>query len=74
MINKKLIIKAVIYRILAFVFMFFLCLILTKKIYISVIAAVIEFIAKTVMYYLYEIGWKKLNRMIQITPINPEDN
>ncbi len=57
-LNKKLFIKAVIYRVLAFVFIFLLCLILTKKIHISIIAGVVEFIFKILLYYVYEIFWK----------------
>ncbi len=57
-LNKKLFIKAVIYRVLAFIFIFLLCLILTKKIHISIIAGVVEFIFKILLYYVYEIFWK----------------
>lgn len=57
-LNKKLFIKAIVYRVLAFIFIFLLCLILTKKIHISIIAGVVEFIFKILLYYVYEIFWK----------------
>ena len=57
-INKELFIKAVIYRVLAFIFIFLMCLILTKKIHISIIAGVVEFVFKILLYYVYEIFWK----------------
>lgn len=66
MINKKLIIKTIIYRVLAFIFMFVLCMMLTKEMYISVIAGIAEFVFKMILYYVYEIGWKKIVGMIWI--------
>ena len=73
MINKKLLIKSIIYRILAFIFMFILCMILTKEIYISIIAGIIEFTFKIILYYLYEIGWKKVTKIIGVGPKKTEE-
>ena len=66
MINKKILVKSIIYRILAFMFMFGLCLILTEEMYISIIAGIAEMIFKFLLYYLYEVVWKKVSNSIVI--------
>jgi uncharacterized membrane protein len=59
-INKEFLIKSILYRSSAFIFIFLMCLILTKEVHISVIAGIIEFAYKMIFYYIYEVFWKKI--------------
>lgn len=65
MINKQLLLKAIIYRIFAFIAIFLISLIIIGKYEISLIIAILEFISKIILYYLYEIMWNKAKKYIR---------
>lgn len=65
MINKSLIVKSMIYRISAFIFIVIVSFILTGKYEISLLIGIIEFAGKLILYYLYEIIWIKIKKMIR---------
>jgi uncharacterized membrane protein len=61
-LNKELILKSVIYRILAFIAMYFISLIFTKKMSISLMITIAELIIKAIAYYSYEHLWKWIKK------------
>ena len=59
-IDKNLIIKAIIYRVLAFGGMMIIGYVFTGRIEISLAIAISELVLKSVAYYFYDIFWKKI--------------
>ena len=59
--DRKLLIKAIIYRIFASVFIFSISFLLTRKMSISFFIAIVEFISKIMLYYVFELIWKKID-------------
>ena len=57
-INKEILAKSIIYRCLAFAFIFIVSMLLTQKIGSSILIGLAEFVCKTAGYYLYEHFWK----------------
>jgi len=63
-INKQLLLKALFYRVFAFIAIFIISLIIIGKYEISLVIAILEFISKIILYYMYEILWNKAKRYI----------
>lgn len=57
---KQLILKALIYRLLASGGMFLLALILTGDVKVSGWITAVELVGKTVVYFAYDYGWRRL--------------
>ena len=62
LLDKKLFLKAVIYRICAFCVIFLLSLFITGNGIIAGAISILELISKLVLYYLYELAWKKFTK------------
>ena len=60
--NQNLIFKTLLYRLLGSILVFFLSYFFTDNMMISIGIGGIEFILKTIMYYVYEIIWKKIEK------------
>lgn len=60
LLNKQLFLKAVGYRICAFFVVFVLSLFITGSGWVAGAISVLELLSKLLLYYLYEIAWKKL--------------
>lgn len=68
MINKKYLLKAIVFRIFASLLLFLICIIITREIKISIVILITEFILKIVLYYFYEIGWEKITKIFGVRP------
>lgn len=55
----KLILKALLYRAIASIFILILSFIFTKNIKISLSIFILDFIVKATIYFLYDILWRK---------------
>jgi uncharacterized membrane protein len=65
LIDKNLIFKTLLYRLLAAFGIFFISYFFTKKIIVSGFIGGTEFLLKTVLYYLYELFWKKFIKLFK---------
>ena len=63
-INKQLLLKALFYRVFAFIAIFIISFIVIGKYEISFIIAILEFISKIIIYYIYELIWNKAKKYI----------
>ena len=59
-IDKKLIVKAVIYRLMAFVAIAVVGYIFTGRYEISLLIALVDLLIKTGCYYFYDVLWRKI--------------
>lgn len=59
--DKKILVKAIIYRILAFSVVFGISLLLTGKYDTSFLIGFLSLLVKFILYYVYELVWKKIN-------------
>lgn len=57
-------IKAIVYRLFGTISTFIIAFIFTQEVGISGAIAIIEMIAKTLLYYLYERFWNKISLAI----------
>jgi uncharacterized membrane protein len=57
--NKRIILKAIIYRVVAFFVVFSISMIITGKYEVAFFIGLLEFVAKIIVYYIYELVWKK---------------
>ncbi len=65
LLNKKLLLKSILYRTSATFVIFMISFIITKEITISIAIGISEFIAKILLYYLYELVWKKISNLMK---------
>lgn len=60
--NKTLFFKAIGYRVCAFFVVFMLSFFVTGNGIIAGTISVLELVSKLLIYYLYEIAWKKISK------------
>lgn len=63
---NSLIIKAVVYRILASIALFFIAFIIGNKFNLALSVAVVDFLLKLLFYFLFELGWIELKKRFKI--------
>lgn len=56
--------KAVLYRIFSVIFTFLLAFMITGSGTLSLGISVFEIVSKTIMYYLFEVGWDNIHRKL----------
>lgn len=56
--------KSVLYRIFSVIFTFLLAFMITGSGTLSLGISVFEIVSKTIMYYLFEVGWDNIHRKL----------
>lgn len=64
-LNTRLIIKSILYRLLALFIIFTISFLFTKNALIASVISIIELVTKLILYYLYEILWKNTIEKIE---------
>ena len=59
--DAKLFLKAILYRFFSVIVTFFITYIVTGSVTISVSVSILDFIGKTLLYFVFDILWKKFN-------------
>lgn len=65
MFDKKILVKSILYRTLASIFIAGASFVITEKIEISILMGICDFIGKLIIYYIYEIVYLKLKKHIR---------
>jgi uncharacterized membrane protein len=60
--NPEIFLKSLCYRIFAAFVVFTISFFVTGKLNISIVIAVIEFVGKIILYYLYELAWRIIRK------------
>lgn len=56
--------KSILYRIFSVIFTFLLAFMITGSGSLSLGISVFEIVSKTIMYYLFEVGWDNIHRKL----------
>ena len=59
--KKRIIIKSLLYRLLAFIFTFLTTYLFIKNYKLSIGIGIVVELLQTILYYFYEIFWNKIN-------------
>lgn len=62
--NTAAMIKAIVYRFFSIIVTFLISYIVTGDIQISLGISALDFIGKTILYYLFEISWENFKKKI----------
>lgn len=65
MINKKYMLKSIIYRMYAFLVTFFITLFITRDLKISLTIGFMESIIKILTYYWFDVIWEKIDNKMR---------
>jgi adenylylsulfate kinase len=61
-------IKSIVYRLFGTIVTFFIAYFFTREFFIASGIALIEMLAKTILYYAYERFWNKIRRIERVIP------
>jgi uncharacterized membrane protein len=62
--NKTLLVKAILYQLFSFVATFIIAFAVTGNFHISFNVSILDFIGKTMLYYIFDVSWNNLIRKL----------
>lgn len=62
--NKTLLVKAILYQLFSFVATFIIAFAVTGNFHISFNVSILDFIGKTLLYYIFDVSWNNFIRKL----------